>query len=90
MRSTHVANLSQQNCPEQFFEDVCAAALVFFQYKVKYTVNNLLRRNLEKRQYINANFHLCQQQPNFSPFLRYLKIWIVIGITPTLFHIPSE
>ena len=68
MRSTHVANLSQQKGLKQISDirkDVCAAALVFFQDKMNHTVNNLLRRNLEtpasmteQHQHVNANLHL--------------------------------
>ena len=68
MRSTHVANLSQQNCPEQFSEDVCATALVFFQDKIEHTLNNLLRRNLE-----TASIYKCQF-PSLSAATKFFTV----------------
>ena len=62
---SHVADLRQQKCPEQRPDKIK------LQDKIKHAVNNLLSQNL----HVNANFHLYQQQLNFSSSLRYLEIF---------------
>lgn len=70
------ANVSKQESPEQISvtrKGVCVAVLAIFQDQWKHSVNNLLRQNLETPasmtkwpQHVNPNFHIYQQQPNFS------------------------